>query len=313
MKVRLHYHQAPGDTLTSTAAVASLQRQYPGKFLLEATGTAAAAIFENNPHVEGFDGKPDITVRMENPLINESHLPWHFMHSYVKTLKNALNVDLELSVNRPELYVSEKEKGWVPRIKEILGRRLPYWLIQQPGAKSDYTVKYWPREYLQEVVDKLRGKILFVQVGSEEHNHKPLKGVIDEIGNTDTRQLIRLAYHADGALSGESFLHHMMAAFAKPCVTIASGWLAKQWVSYPTCTMLSRHGCLSCCKDKACGKTRVVDLEDGDSKSRNLCELPVLSFEQPAAYCMADIKPDEVVRACETILNGFRVPKIGSK
>jgi ADP-heptose:LPS heptosyltransferase len=236
---------------------------------------------------------------MDNPLVNESHLPWHFLHSYVKAINDHLGTHVRLQTGKPELYLSDDEKAWQPKYKG-------YWLVCQPGAKKDYTVKYWPHEYLQDVVDRLRGRVQFVQVGSAEHNHKPLRGVIDEIGKTDLRQLIRMAYHADGALTGESFLHHVMAAFSKPCVTVASGWLSKQWVNYPTCTLLSRHGCLPCCRDRACGQTRVVDLGDGDEKSRKLCHFPVLSFPEPVAKCMAMIGPDEVVRAIENYLEGER-------
>ena len=45
-------------------------------------------------------------------------------------------------------------------------------------------------EYYQEVVDHFRGRIQFVQVGSAEHDHPDLKGVVSLVGQTDTRQLI---------------------------------------------------------------------------------------------------------------------------
>lgn len=150
-----------------------------------------------------------------------------------------------------------------------------------------------------EVIDKLKGKIQFVQVGREEHVHKCLKGVIDLRGKTDTRQLIRLCYHASGGLGGESFLHHIFAALQKPFVCLASGFLPKSWFSYPTTTILSRANTLPCYdKNKGCcWKSRTVKLNDGDSKDNSLCELPIFDGGNATPKCLALVSPDEVARA----------------
>ena len=46
------------------------------------------------------------------------------------------------------------------------GVEKPYWLIVA-GGKHDLTTKWWPRAYYQEVVDRLGGRVRFVQVGGE--------------------------------------------------------------------------------------------------------------------------------------------------
>jgi ADP-heptose:LPS heptosyltransferase len=301
MNLQLVFHQCAGDTLVATAAVHSLHVATP-EVKLRVVGGHSELIFENNRDVSGFEGKADRVVAMDNPLIDESHLPWHFLHSFCRTLSSALETTIPLRCSRPRLFLSEQELAWAPRIQELTGRRIPYWLVCRPGAKDDYTVKRYPTELLQTVIDYFRGRLQFVQVGEKEHRHEPLRGTINEIGQTDLRQLIRLAYWADGILTGDSVLWHIAAAFNKPAVCVASGWLSKHWITYPSQTLLSKHGCLPCCREKACAKTRVVDLHDNDPKSSTLCEFPVFGFSDPTAKCMAMISPAEIVRAIESYL-----------
>lgn len=305
-KIRLTWHQSPGDTVVGTAAVECLARQYPGQFLISVDGTAAREIFEANPHVcsDSEEAKP---ITMQYPLVHQSNQrPVHFIQGFVDYLADKLGVKLACEVNRPYLYLSEAELSWKPRIEEITGQRQKYWLLCLPGRKTDFTTKRWPVEWVQAVVDKLRGRINFIQVGEAGHEHIALNGVINELGKTDIRQLLRMAGHplCQGALTGESLLHHVMAGFSKPCVTIASGFLPRSWVQYPTGVFLSRHGQLSCCKDQACWKSRVVPRGDGDEKDKSLCLNPVYGYSEPVPKCMAMISVDEVCAAIEGYYSG---------
>lgn len=297
MKVLLDFYQAPGDTVVSTAAVASLMEQHPGRFTLAVRGTAAHHVFLNNPHVLGFDGPPDVVVRMSNPLIHSSHLPIHCLSTYCRTLSDALGVPVELRHARPLLYLSEQELGWIPRVEEVTGERRPYWVVCRPGAKKDYTVKRWPHARLQAVLDALPR--VWIQVGESAHDHPPLRGAINEVGRTDTRQLIRMIGHplCQGVLTGESLVWQLAAAFQKPAVCVASGWIPRSWVDYPTGQYLTRLGCLPCCRTGACWRSRVVPLGDGDGKDKSLCALPVLTDGESVGACMDMITVDEVVEA----------------
>lgn len=305
MKILLSYIQAPGDTAVSTAAVSSLIQQRP-KTAVYVKGTGAAEIFQHFPRVSAHRGEPvDKVVVMDNPLIQQSHLPWHFMHSYCHVLSEALGERVELRHNRPVIHLSADEWRWMPRIQEITGQQTPYWVVNQPGAKTDYTVKRYPRMKLQEVIWRLP-EIKWVQVGEAHHEHKPLEGAINEIGKTDLRQLIRMIAHplCRGVLTGESLCWHLAAAFKKPAVCLASGWLQPSWVQYPTGTILHRFGCLPCCRTGCCGKTRVVPLNDSDEKDGKLCTLPVVRGDDYAPKCLDDIQPDEVVQAVRNYVRG---------
>lgn len=305
-KLILSFYQSPGDTLVATGAVASLNIAYPGRYAIDVEGIAAREVFAYNPYITpGLDRAGAQVVRMENPLIHQSHYPIHFMSSYCRTLEQALGVPVPLKVNRPQLYLSEQEKAWIPRIEELTGTpRKRYWLVNA-GSKLDYTVKQWPVEFYEEVVRHFRGRLLFVQVGAKEHRHPNLEacGAINEIGKSDLRQLIRLAYHADGILTGESLPWHLAAAWQKPAVCLASGFLPPSWVWYPTGRILSSHGQLPCCRASSCWKSRVVPLGDGDAKDRSLCLLPDKGFKEPVARCMSLIQPGEVIREINRFLD----------
>ena len=234
---------------------------------------------------------------MEYPLIHQSdQIPVHFMQGFTDWLTKELKIPVPLKVKKPFLYLSKDEKSWTNQIEEKTGYKGKFWLINA-GTKPDYTVKGWGSFNYQQVVDELYGRIVFVQVGETQHNHQPLKGAINFIGQTDSRQLIRLAHHAQGAITGVSFLHHIMAALSKPCVTIASGMEPRAWEIYETGVYLSSHGMLPCCKTQACWKSKVEPSETKEKEK--LCELPIYGEEQVISKCMAMINPLTVVRAVE--------------
>ena len=56
------------------------------------------------------------------------------------------------------------------------------------------------------MVDHYAGQIDFVQVGESHHNHPLVRGAVDLRGQTTLRQLVRLMYHAQGAISAVSLL-----------------------------------------------------------------------------------------------------------
>lgn len=284
--------QSPGDALVMTGAIESLHKKYPGLYAT-ACDTSCNAIFENNPRVSKELENPRV-IKMEYPLIHQSNQrPVHFLQGFTDFLASELKIDLPLLVNRPFLYLSDDEKNWTNQIQSEHEYNGKFWLVNA-GTKSDYPVKGWGHFNYQQVIDALYGRIVFVQVGESHHQHKPLRGTINMIGKTDPRQLIRLAHHASGAITGVSFLHHIMAAFSKPCVTIASGMEPKAWELYHTGIYLSSHGMLPCCQRGACWKSKVTGTDKG-----KVCELPVYGEEETIPKCMAMINPLTVVRAIE--------------
>lgn len=281
-----------------TAAVESLMAEHPGRWQVDVAGTATE-IWENNPHITRF-GKDDDAISdiyMEYPLVHKSnnrHIP--FLAAYVDYLADTLDVSIPLATNRPHLYLSDQERGWVSQIAELFGgREVPYGIVNA-GVKSDFTAKQWPVEYYQSAVDATRDYIHWVQIGSLEHDHPPLENVIDLRGRTNTRQLIRLVYHSRVGMGPSTFLQHIYAAWEKPYICLLGGREPVTWVNYPLQHTLHTIGQLDCCRHGACWRSCVVG--NGDS----LCEYPMLEAVRPVGKCMAMIRPVEVISILRRLL-----------
>jgi ADP-heptose:LPS heptosyltransferase len=295
-KLILQCRLSPGDVLTMTAAVESLHATYPGQYLTD-TRTPAPEIWEHNPHITRMEDGEGELLDLGYPTVHRSNqAPLPFLDGYTRDLGRRLGVPLELTTNRPNLYLSDEEKQWVNQVRHHFtnGRIVPFWLICA-GVKSDFTAKQWPVESYQEVVDATRGRIQWVQIGATEHSHPKFRGVIDLVGKTDGRQLIRLSYHAEGGLGPVTYLQHLMAAWEKPYLCLVGGREPVSWVQYPRQTTFHTIGQLACCRQGACWRSRVVPLADGSQQDGSLCDQPFLGLERPVARCMAAIRPREVV------------------
>lgn len=293
--------QCPGDVLVMSAAIESLHRTYPREFVTAYDGTARE-IFDHNPHIvtkaANIDGKPVEwrRVKMQYPLVDQCDArPVHFMQGYSDYLGTVVGKVIPLVVNRPYVYLSPEERGWIPQVEEVLGGRVKYWLVNA-GWKNDYPAKFWGLSNFQRLIDILRGKVLFVQVGANEHTHEPLKGVLDMRGKTDTRQLCRMVFHAAGGVGPSTFLQHLCAAFEKPYVCLAGGREPLAWQHYPRQCTLSTIGVTPCTKSRqgvSCWCDRATK---SDSHPRaNVCELPVISSGgEIITACLESLRPERV-------------------
>lgn len=296
-KLILRAHLSPGDIMTLTAAVESLHATYPGKYLTDVR-TPAAEIWEHNPWITKLSDAEARPIELDYSTIHRSNqVSVAFLAGYTTSLSEKLGVPLCLTTNRPHLYLAEQEKKWINQVRtsflELAERDIPFWLLNA-GVKRDFTLKQWPVEYYQEVVQRTCGRIQWVQVGAANHDHPALSGVLDLRGKTSHRQLIRLAYHAQGGLGPVTYLQHLMAAHQKPYLCLLGGREPVTWVQYPKQVTFHTIGQLPCCQHGACWKSRAVPM--GNAKDGSLCIRPVLGFERPVGQCMALIKPEEVVQ-----------------
>lgn len=305
---------SPGDIVTLTAAVRDLHKCYPGQFITDVR-TPCPHLWENNPYTTPLDEKaPDVEViDCYYPLIHQSNqAPYHFIHGFIHYLNERLNLAIRATAFKGDIHISPLEKSWMSQVHEILGEDIPFWIIVA-GGKYDFTAKWWAPARYQEVVDYFQGKILFVQVGSKEHNHAPLEGVLDLRGKTDLRQLVRLVYHAQGVLCPVTSLMHLAAAIEvkggvpknRPCVVVAGGREPSHWAAYPHHQYIHTNGALRCCDNGGCWKSRVVPLGDGDEKDRpqNLCVDVVGSLPR----CLDMITAETVIKRAELYFNGGAV------
>ena len=343
-KLILRNFQAPGDIVMLTAAVRDLHRCYPKRFVTDVR-TSCPALWENNPYLTPLkeSGRGVEVMDCEYPLIHQSNqLPHHFLHGFIAFLNEKLGLQIKLTEFRGDIHLAKAELGGAtflsPRArgdKNVAAPvRPPYWIIVA-GGKTDFTIKHWPAERYQEVVDYFAGRIQFVQVGEASHAHPPLRGVVDLRGKTDLRQLVRLVYHAQGVLCPVTLLMHLAAAIplppvqgskfqvpgsapargqptlnvepgtlnsCRPCVVIAGGREPVAWEAYPGHQFLHTIGALPCCATGGCWRSRSVLLGDGDIKDQpdSLC----LHQADGLPRCLDLITADDVVRNVELYFQG---------
>jgi ADP-heptose:LPS heptosyltransferase len=310
-KLILANHQSPGDVVMLTAAVRDLHRCYPNQFITDVR-TDCPELWENNPWITPLDERdPDVQVLpCHYPLIAQANVrPIHFVSGFIEHLNEQLGLQIQPTRLGGDLHLSEAERRRPSPVQEHFGTNRPYWIIVA-GGKFDFTIKWWHFRRWQTVVERLRHQALFVQIGDLLHYHPPLQGVLDLRGKTSFRELIRLVYHAEGALCPVTFLMHLAAAVEtkssqaseRPCVVVAGGREPPSWEAYPGHRFLHTIGQLPCCAEGGCWRSRSVPLGDGDEKDepRNLC----LDTVRHLPRCMDLITPDHVVQAFDSYFDG---------
>lgn len=309
-KVLFRCRLCPGDIVTLTAAVRDLHKAHPGKYLT-GVDTTCAQLWHHNPYITWFKDEEESEVEVHEvhyPQINRSNQePYHFIHGYAMDIADKLNIPkFKITEFKGDIHLHPNEKVWMSQVQEITGTNEPFWIICA-GGKYDFTIKWWEHKRYQEVVNHFKGKIRFVQVGEERHNHLPLENVIDLRGKTDLRQLTRLVYHSQGVLCGVTSLMHLAAAVPtkytlnRPCVVVAGGREPMHWEAYPFHQYIHTIGALKCCAHGGCWKARTKPIGDGDRKDELLC-LDVVNDSLPR--CMDMITSAEVIRRIEMYFNG---------
>jgi len=310
MKYILKNYQSPGDIVMLTAAVRDLKLSHPEIEIDVDTG--CSEIWENNPHLTR--GLKAEIIKADYPLIHESNEgQHHFIHAFRLFLEDKLNLRIKPTKFKGDIHISDEEKGWTSQIEDM-GIKDRFWIINA-GGKFDFTAKWWSPISYQKVIDHFKGKITFVQVGQKGHWHPKLTGVVDLIGKTDLRQLIRLVYHSSGVITGVSLLMHLSAAIEskhgllnRPGVVIAGGREPVQWEAYPHHRFLAVNGAMTCCDNGGCWNSRCQLVGDGDKKdTEKLCLHPVNIRTKPPIRipkCMDMIKAEDVIRAIQTYYTG---------
>lgn len=236
-----------------------------------------------------------------------THLP--------KDLQNVFGRQDKLSSifgrQRADIYLTEKEKHF-SLVKDLYGDYIKYWVVS-PGGKSDCTCKIWDWRKFQDVIDYFDGMIKFVVIGKSDHIVEKLKGVIDltDKFNDDIRGLVSLVYHAEGCVSGVSFLMHLAAAVPprfkserKPCVAIYGGREPTSFTAYCNHQILHTNGTFSCCDNGGCWHSRVIPLPTNPKRNTRFCNRPIEVEGRTVPECMNSITAKDVIRGVEKYYDG---------
>jgi len=318
-KVIFKNHQAPGDIVMMTAAIRDLHINFPGQFVT-GVDTNSMSIWESNPYITKLkESDPGVEVfQAEYPLIQQSNQgPYHFSEGFTEHFEELLGVRIKKRIGRGHIVIGPNEEVWGRTERASLfspyghGPDVHYWILNA-GYKNDFTAKMWPKERYQKVVDHFAGRIVFVQIGHSAHNHPDLNGVINVVGKTDDRMLIRLVWASSGVLTPCSYPMTLAAAIPvrpgtcngrsdRPCVVVAGGREPSHWQAYVSHQFIHTCGALPCCDGGGCWKSRIKPIGDGDEKDeKNMCNYVVDSEEGvELPYCMDMITSDEVIRRIE--------------
>ena len=321
-KIVLIHKRAPGDTLVLTGLVRDIAIARPGEFQID-VDTSAMDLWRHNPYLTPLRKRKEkkdvefINIQYGQGIREQKYEPIHFLAYFHRDFAKQCGVTIPLQLPYPDLHLSAAEK-----LPIIDGR---YWVVLS-GGKSDFTGKVWETKRFQEVVDRLHAVGLgVVQVGSNErgHWHPPLDRVINLVGRTNLRDLMRLIYHADGVICGVTCAMHMAAALQRPCVVLGGGREAWWWEAYdyrnrglaPANTkpqvshrFLHTIGLLECCKFHGCWKNKVVKINE----DKSVCTHPVLKPDQPVPLCMDMITADHVMEAVMSYYQDSTLPPITS-
>jgi len=317
VRLVLEHQLSPGDVVMMTAVLRDLHHHYPNLFLTDVR-TSCNELFEGNPYItEISDGDPRaVRLKVDYPLIHECNEGgFHFAHGCIDDLNHKLGINVSLTKLRGDIPISDEEKSWYSQVREILGKDVPYWIVDA-GCKHDYTCKMWEFARYQEVVNRLPD-VTFVQIGSDEENHfhHELRGdnVINLIGKTGMRELVRLVYHSFGVLTPVSLPMHLAAAiemperydrWSRPCVVVAGGREPPVWEMYTNHAFLHTCGKLPCCQNGGCWRSRIEALDDDDTKNNDLCVYPVTTATgQVIPKCLDMITVDDVCRAIQEYID----------
>ena len=175
--------------------------------------------------------------------------------SLIKAHSLHFKIKLDLKDAKPQIFFTERE------IKEFNKKFefLKDFAIIQPVGKTTYTPnKEWGFEKYQEVVNKTKDKINWVQVGLE--NEKLLENVVDLRGKTKSlRELAFVISKANFVLANEGLLNHLSASVETKSFVVFSGFSQVELAKYDTTVPIVKNSqveCAPCWLLKKCPKEK---------------------------------------------------------
>jgi ADP-heptose:LPS heptosyltransferase len=288
-QVVFHNRQAFGDILTMTCAIRDFKAAYPKTKL--GVITTASHIWDHNPYIDHTFRDEQHVVKIGPGFLTNKSNYWnlHMCNAFRMDIEQKLNITYPQGAIRPDIWMTQDEINRPPLIPG------PYWLFVF-GGEPGWTAKKYHK--WQEVINILKDKIQFVQIGAKGHPYPHLENVIDYVGKTEDRHtgirdLFNLFYHAQGSMGLVSMHMHLSAAFNNPCVVLAAAREPAWFTQYFGHQYLQCNGTMHCAEKNACWKCDV-------KACKNLvgADLP---------KCVEIIEPEEVAEGVLKYYKGGRL------
>lgn len=286
---------ASGDIVVLTAVIRDLKATYPD--LEICFNGMAGEIWQHNPHISTARAN-----RFNTRVCDQYEIGYDYKHRkhIIECLRRDLEQEMDITLQRGpnvgEIFMTPEELEH----REI---EEPYWVVMG-GGKTDISIKWYP--YYQEIIDRLKGRIKFVQCGKAGIDHHPqLKNVMNKVGQTGVRDFLSLLYHADGVLSPITFAMHAYAALPpnperpKRGVVLCGGREDISLTYYPHNSYLHTLGQLDCCMTYGC--MRSWSHKDHLDPAMNCLKVTKIG-DTSYARCMTMIQPVDVIDAIQSQL-----------
>lgn len=311
--VMIRMNLCPGDCLMLTSAVRDLKNACPDLGIN--VETKCPDVWENNPYLDRSITayKADKLIYAEYDLIHQSNqAPFHFIHGFRMNLAKQLDTVIPAGPFKVDLHFTDEEKE-TPVRPQLKDKR--YWVLNA-GHKLDATVKAWEFQRYQEVVDRMKKMITFVQIGKRDkwNVHPSLQNVFDMTDRTTVREVLRLIYHSAGVLTNLSFTAlaptmpgpNTVIRKLRPCVIVAGGREPAHWQQMPGHFYVHRCGILDCNRDGGCWRYRVKPIPEYPKHNSRICAHPTQTPSgQLIPLCMDMISVEEVCRLLHQIETGW--------
>lgn len=201
-----------------------------------------------------------------------------FVEAYHLDMQRQLRMVIPRVDYTPRLYLTPQEDTPPPYLPK------DYCLVVS-GGKRDLTVKHWGEWNYQKVVD-LCPDVPWVQIGHEDqpmgnkkpwHVHPRLSGVIDMVGRTSTRELMRVIRHAKVLVCGITLPMWVAASFSHlpsppRCVVVCGGREPAWFINQPNQIYHCTADFVSCGRGgKGCWLSRTERQYDGFFLDWSIC------------------------------------------
>jgi len=288
-QVVFHNRQAIGDILTMTCAIRDFKAAFPKTRV--GVITTASHLWDHNPYIDHTFREEQHVVKIGPGFLTNKSNYWnlHMCNAFRMDIEQKLGITYPQGPIRPDIWMTQEEINRPPLIDG------PYWLFVY-GGEPGWTAKKYHK--WQEVINILKGKVQFVQIGAKHHPYPILENVYDFVGRTEDRHtgirdLFNLFYHAQGTMGLVSMHMHLSAAFNNPCVVLAAAREPAWFTQYFGHQYIQTNGTMHCAEKTACWKCDV-------KACKNLVgsDLP---------KCVEIIEPEEIAEGVLKYYKGGRL------
>lgn len=218
--INIRLDQGAGDAVLASAAIRDLHIAYPGRFRVWIDGVHQE-LFKFDPRVE----KQAPRFRLGAHRLYAKHFSdrERFLPMWHGWLADALGVEpFPVTTHHGHIVLHNGELSSIPWIRQ------PYIVVDASSRSGRFETKAIDAADIERAV-RAWPSFTFVMIGAAGRG-TPIHGTVDLTGQTPTRELIQLVYHAWGVISPVSFLMHLAAAMplspgqrSRHIITLAGG------------------------------------------------------------------------------------------